>query len=171
MYLLILCILYSVYPRSVLSIFIWWATIWKWINTFWTLSNYNTIYIIHNASWAASCIAIFLQVFRCLFCPGDGMKFLGIKEEVFLDHVKNQVDMIDWLIGCLDEEQNKICREKIPGHLASWQPWQTCLYLNLTKNSLSQKSRLHCHIWFYYKVLSSIFEFTFLVILDCGSWS
>ena len=56
---------------------------------------------------AASCIAIFLQVFRCLFCPGDGMKFLGIKEEVFLDHVKNQVDMIDWLIGCLDEEQKQ----------------------------------------------------------------
>ena len=33
----------------------------------------------------------FLKVFKCLFCPGDGVKFVGMKEECFLEHIRNQV--------------------------------------------------------------------------------
>ena len=34
---------------------------------------------------------VYLQVFKCLFCPGnDGMKFVGLSEETFLDHVRNK---------------------------------------------------------------------------------
>ena len=33
----------------------------------------------------------FLKTFRCLFCPGEGMKFVGMKEDCFLDHIRHQV--------------------------------------------------------------------------------
>ena len=33
----------------------------------------------------------FLKVFKCRFCPGDGVKFVGMKEECFLDHIRKQV--------------------------------------------------------------------------------
>ena len=33
----------------------------------------------------------YLKVFKCLFCPGaDGMKFVGLSEETFLDHIHNK---------------------------------------------------------------------------------
>eukprot|EP00092_Neocalanus_flemingeri_P085540 GFUD01107642.1.p1 GENE.GFUD01107642.1~~GFUD01107642.1.p1 ORF type:complete len:332 (-),score=125.63 GFUD01107642.1:466-1461(-) len=30
-----------------------------------------------------------LKIFRCKFCPGEGMKFVGLTEDTFLDHIYN----------------------------------------------------------------------------------
>ena len=31
-----------------------------------------------------------LKVFRCMFCPGEGLKFVGLSEEIFLEHISNK---------------------------------------------------------------------------------
>ena len=30
-----------------------------------------------------------LKIFRCMFCPDEGLKFVGLSEEIFLDHITN----------------------------------------------------------------------------------
>ena len=47
----------------------------------------------------------FLKLFKCLFCPGDGVKFVGMKEECFLEHIRNQVGFF-----LLDKKPNgRVC--------------------------------------------------------------
>ena len=30
-----------------------------------------------------------LKIFRCMFCPGEGLMFVGLSEEIFLEHITN----------------------------------------------------------------------------------
>ena len=46
-------------------------------------ANINELIRIPNS-------ADFLKVFRCMFCPGEGMKFVGLSEETFLEHINTK---------------------------------------------------------------------------------
>ena len=52
--------------------------------------------------------ADFLKIFRCMFCPDEGMSFVGLSEETFLEHARTRHG--EKVTRCRPEKLRRECR-------------------------------------------------------------
>jgi len=75
-----------------------------------------------------------LKIFTCLFCSGEGMKFVGMKEDNFLEHIRTQHGKAARRRPEKLHRECRICNESFENDIDLTEHVQTYIY-NVTKGS------------------------------------